>query len=68
MADSGNAAKASFRDYVDCLKGIRVVVIIFQYSACSGTSLAMNARLATHFRTYFEMNIGDAAILAGPSV
>merc|ERR1711966_459335 len=32
---------------------------------CFGTELAMNARLATHFRTYFQMNSGDAAVLAG---
>jgi NNP family nitrate/nitrite transporter-like MFS transporter len=64
-ADTGKATKASMWDYVDCLKDIRVVVMIFQYSACFGTELAMNARLATHFRTYFQMNSGDAAILAG---
>merc|ERR1712070_150482 len=64
-ADTGKATKASMWDYVDVCKDIRVVVMIFQYSACSGTELAMNARLATHFRTYFQMNSGDAAVLAG---
>merc|ERR550525_2123237 len=38
--------------------------MIFQYSACFGTELAMNAQLATHFRTYFELKKGDAAALA----
>merc|ERR1719432_452799 len=64
-ADTGKATKASMWDYVDVCKDIRVVVMIFQYSACFGTELAMNARLATHFRTYFQMNSGDAAVLAG---
>jgi len=65
VADTGKTSKASLWDYIECLKDIRVVVMIFQYSACFGTELAMNARLATHFRTYFQMNSGDAAILAG---
>merc|ERR1712070_1322655 len=64
-ADTGKATKASMWDYVDVCKDIRVVVMIFQYSACFGTELAMNARLATHFRVYFQMNSGDAAVLAG---
>jgi len=65
VADTGKTSKASMWDYVECLKDIRVVVMIFQYSACFGTELAMNARLATHFRTYFQMNSGDASVLAG---
>jgi len=65
VADTGKASKASMWDYVECLKDIRVVVMIFQYSACFGTELAMNAQLATHFRVYFQMKSGDAAILAG---
>jgi len=64
-AETGKVSKASMWDYVEVCKDIRVVVMIFQYSACFGTELAMNARLATHFRTYFQMNSGDAAILAG---
>jgi len=64
-ADTGKVSKASMWDYVECLKDFRVVVMIFQYSACFGTELAMNARLATHFRTYFEMKSGQAAVLAG---
>merc|ERR1719271_2057310 len=62
--DTGKS-KASLWDYVECLKDYRVVVMIFQYSACFGTELAMNAQLATHLRVYFEMESGSAAILAG---
>jgi len=65
VADTGKTTKASLWDYVEVCKDIRVVVMIFQYSACFGTELAMNAQLATHFRTYFQMNSGDAAVLAG---
>jgi len=64
-ADTGKTSKASLWDYVECLKDLRVVVMIFQYSACFGTELAMNAQLATHFRVYFEMDSGAAAALAG---
>ena len=64
-SDTGKASKASMWDYVECLKDVKVVVMIFQYSACFGTELAMNAQLATHFRVYFEMDPGDAAALAG---
>merc|ERR1719261_1608868 len=39
--------------------------MIFQYSACFGTELVMNAQLATHFRVYFEMEAGSASVLAG---
>jgi len=63
-ADTGKTTGASLLDYVACLKDVRVVVMIFQYSACFGTELAMNAQLATHFRTYFQMRSGDAAALA----
>ena len=47
------------------LKDIRVIVMIFQYSACFGTELAMNNQLATHFRTYFQMDAADTSALAG---
>jgi len=40
------------------------VVMIFQYSACFGTELAMNNQLATHFRTYFQMKAANAGALA----
>merc|ERR1740138_2037449 len=38
--------------------------MIFQYSACFGTELAMNNQLATHFRTYFQLKASSAAALA----
>merc|ERR1719281_552680 len=38
--------------------------MIFQYSACFGTELAMNNQLATHFRTYFQMKATAAGSLA----
>merc|ERR1719343_1404231 len=63
-ADTGKTSGASMYDYVEVLKDFRVVVMIFQYSACFGTELAMNNQLATHFRTYFQMKSGDAASLA----
>merc|ERR1711959_380877 len=61
--DTGKS-KASLWDYVECLKDFRVVVMIFQYSACFGTELAMNNQLATHFRTYFQMKAANAGALA----
>lgn len=63
-SDTGKVTKASMWDYVEVLKDPRVVVMIFQYSACFGTELAMNNQLATHFRTYFQMKAADAASLA----
>jgi len=62
---TGKTTKPSLWDYLDVLKDIRVVIMIFQYGACFGTELAMNAQLATHFRSYFEMDSGAAAVLAG---
>lgn len=63
-ADTGKTKGASMWDYVEVLKDPRVVVMIFQYSACFGTELAMNNQLATHFRTYFQMKASSAASLA----
>merc|ERR1719145_316260 len=63
-ADTGKVTKASLWDYVEVLKDPRVVIMIFQYSACFGTELAMNNQLALHFRTYFQMKASDAASLA----
>merc|ERR1712007_128913 len=63
-ADTGKSSDASMWDYVECLKDYRVVVMIFQYSACFSTELAMNNQLATHFRTYFQMKATDAGLLA----
>lgn len=62
--DTGKKTGASVWDYVVALKDPRVVVMIFQYSACFGTELAMNNQLATHFRTYFQMKAQAAAALA----
>merc|ERR1712188_287145 len=62
--DTGKS-NASMWDYVEVLKDFRVVVMIFQYSACFGTELAMNNQLATHFRVYFQMPAGEASLLAG---
>merc|ERR1712187_573421 len=64
VTDTGKASSPRLWDYVECCKDIRVVVMIFQYSACFGTELAMNNQLATHFRTYFQMKAKDAASLA----
>jgi len=64
-ADTGKTSKASLWDYVECLKDIRIDIMILQYGACFGTELAMNAQLATHFRVYFQMEAGAASALAG---
>merc|ERR1712187_593471 len=64
VADTGKTSSPSLWDYVECLKDFRVMVMIFQYSACFGTELAMNNQLATHFRTYFQMKASSAAALA----
>jgi NNP family nitrate/nitrite transporter-like MFS transporter len=63
-AETGKTQGASMWDYIECLKDFRVVVMIFQYSACFGTELAMNNQLATHFRAYFQMEASAAATLA----
>merc|ERR1719291_1364417 len=63
--DTGKTNGASMWDYVEVLKDFKVVVMIFQYSACFGTELAMNNQLATHFRTYFQMKAANASALAG---
>jgi len=62
---TGKTTKPSLWDYVEVLKDVRVLVMIFQYSACFGTELAMNNQLATHFRTYFQLPAADASALAG---
>merc|ERR1719198_960022 len=64
VADTGKTTGARLWDYVECMKDFRVVVMVFQYSACFGTELAMNNQLATHFRTYFQMKATDAGLLA----
>merc|ERR1719191_2253598 len=62
--DTGKTNGSSLWDYVEVLRDFRVVVMIFQYSACFGTELAMNNQLATHFRVYFQMDSGQASALA----
>ncbi|CAK0804208.1 unnamed protein product, partial [Prorocentrum cordatum] len=64
-SDTGKTSNASMWDYVECLKDPRIVIMIFQYGACFGTELVMNAQLATHFRVYFQMEAGAASALAG---
>ena len=51
-------------DYVEDLEGFRVVIRISQCSACYSTGLAMNNRLAVHFRVDFLVEVVDAAALA----
>jgi len=62
-ADVGKKS-SSLYDYVEVLSDYRVPIVMMQYSACFGTELTMNAQLATHFRVYFQMASGDAALLA----
>ena len=45
------------------LKDVRVWVMLFQYSACFGTELAMNTQLLRHFSNYFQMKSTDAAAM-----
>jgi len=61
----GKSRPATCSDYIAVLKDVRVIVMIFQYSACFGTELAMNNQLAAHFRTYFQMKASEASGLAG---
>ncbi|CAJ1338029.1 unnamed protein product [Effrenium voratum] len=65
VAVTGKRKEPSFWDYVEVLKDVRVLVMLFQYSACFGTEIVMNNQLATHFRTYFQMPSADASALAG---
>jgi len=64
VSETGKSGGASLWDYVECLKDFRIVTMIFQYSACFGTELAMNNQLATHFRVYFQMEATNAGALA----
>jgi nitrate/nitrite transporter NarK len=47
---TGKTTQPSMWDCVEVLKGYRVVVMILQYSACFGTELAVNSRLAVRSR------------------
>ena len=56
---TGKTKSPSMWDYWEVLKDFRVVVMIFQYSACFGCELAMNNQLATHFRTGLLQPMGN---------
>jgi NNP family nitrate/nitrite transporter-like MFS transporter len=62
---SYKTTKTGCADYLVCLKDAQVMIMVGQYSACFGAELAMNNQLATHFRVYFQMPAGEAALLAG---
>ena len=78
-AVTGKTQKPSMWDYVEVLRDVHVVVMMFRRCPASSrqwylqvpcrpsirTELAMNNQLATHFRTYFQMDAGDASALAG---
>lgn len=61
---TGKKEQPSLWDYWDVLKDFRVVVMIFQYSACFGTELVMNNSLTTHFTSYFQLGMTEASLLA----
>jgi nitrate/nitrite transporter NarK len=61
---TGKTTRPSMWDYMEDLEGFRVVIMISQCSACFGTGLAMNNRLAVHFRVYFLVEVVDATALA----
>jgi NNP family nitrate/nitrite transporter-like MFS transporter len=63
--DLGKPKSSSFWDYIVVLQDPLVVLMIFQYSASFGCELTMNNQLATHFRTYFQMEASSAALMAG---
>ena len=58
-------ANLSSSALLDSLRDPKVLIMAGQYAACFGTEVAMNNLLATHFRVYFEMSAGAAALLAG---
>jgi len=60
----GKTTKAGPMTYLKCLADYRVVLMIFQYSACFGAELVMNNTLATHFQEYFGVDIVAAGALA----
>lgn len=64
VAALGKTKKADCRQYLECLKDYRVVLMIFQYSACFGCELVMNNKLAMHFSDYFGVSFVLAGILA----
>merc|ERR1719174_2021704 len=64
-ASAYKETRTSCKDYQVCLRDPRVLIMVGQYGACFGMELAMNNQLATHFRVYFQMDSGKAALLAG---
>ena len=53
VAVTGKVNKPSMWDYVEVLKDVRVVVMIFQYSACFGTELAMKQTIGDPLQDLF---------------
>jgi len=64
VAALGKTKKADCRQYLECMMDYRVVLMIFQYSACFGTELVYNNKLAMHFSDYFGVDMVYAGILA----
>lgn len=60
----GKTKSAPLQDYARCLKDYRVILMIWQYSACFGCELVMNNVLATHFADYFGVDMVAAGALA----
>ena len=63
---TGKTENPSVGDYREVIKDFRVVVMIFQYSACFGCELAMNNQLATHFRTGLLQPMGNVPTILPP--
>jgi NNP family nitrate/nitrite transporter-like MFS transporter len=64
LAALGKTKKANCSQYFECLKDYRVVLMIFQYSACFGCELVFNNKLALHFSDFFGIELVYAGILA----
>jgi NNP family nitrate/nitrite transporter-like MFS transporter len=64
VAILGKTQKAGPMTYLSVLKDYRVVLMMFQYSACFGCELVLNNTLATHFVDYFGVDIVAAGALA----
>lgn len=64
IASLGKTKKADCGQYMECMKDYRVVLMIFQYSACFGCELVMNNKLAMHFADYFGVDLVYAGVLA----
>lgn len=64
VATLGKTKKADCKQYLECLADYRVVLMIFQYSACFGCELVMNNKLALHFSDYFGIDLVYAGALA----